>query len=94
VRRLLSRKRFELSFTFVDRPAFRTSGGVMPLAGAAHVRSPHMTDSNVTTAATTKRPATSDDRSMVMMLGKREGLRGTGDKKVIGSATRYSCSSG
>jgi hypothetical protein len=59
-----------------------------------HLLSPHMTDSNVTTAATTKRPATSDDRSMVMMLGKREGLRGTGDKKVIGSATRYSCSSG
>jgi hypothetical protein len=66
----------------------------MPLAGAAAPDQPHMTYSKLTTAATTKKPATSDDRSMVMMLGKREGLRGTGDKKVIGSATRYSCSSG
>jgi len=43
-----------------------------------------VTDSRVTNAATTKRPATSDDKSMVMMLGKRDGLRETGDKKVIG----------
>ena len=53
------------------------------LAGAAQPASPSYdrTDGNVTTAATTKRPATSDDRCTVMMLGKREGLRATGEKK-------------
>ena len=58
--------------------------GALPLAGATPPSWPQITDSNVTTAATTKKPATSDDRSMVMMLGNRERPCGTWDKKVIG----------